>query len=109
MALFGWYVWAFLTYFIGTKLLPEPQTHATHKELLRTIAIGRAISTCTRIMACLPHHRSINDRDRRSSSGSHRFSMCANGFQCLHHVGIGEPVSSRFRVKNNVIDGQETF
>ncbi len=24
MALSGWYVWAFLTYFIGTKLLPEP-------------------------------------------------------------------------------------
>ncbi|MBX3319439.1 MAG: hypothetical protein KF890_06145 [Nitrospira sp.] len=40
MALFGWYVWAFLTYFIGTKLLPEPQTHATHKELLRTIGFA---------------------------------------------------------------------
>ncbi|MGE0644486.1 MAG: hypothetical protein AB7P24_12530 [Nitrospira sp.] len=40
MALFGWYVWAFLTYFIGTKLLPEPQTRATHNELLRTIGFA---------------------------------------------------------------------
>ncbi|MCH7879157.1 MAG: hypothetical protein IH914_07580, partial [candidate division Zixibacteria bacterium] len=24
-ALVGWYIWAYLTYFIGTKLLPEPQ------------------------------------------------------------------------------------
>jgi hypothetical protein len=27
-ALVGWLVWAFLTYFIGTRLLPEPQTKA---------------------------------------------------------------------------------
>jgi hypothetical protein len=25
-ALVGWYIWAFLTYFIGTRLLPQPQT-----------------------------------------------------------------------------------
>ena len=36
LALIGWYIWAFLTYFIGTKLLPEPQTHADLGELLRT-------------------------------------------------------------------------
>ncbi|NGZ94632.1 MAG: hypothetical protein CV089_00615 [Nitrospira sp. WS110] len=40
MALFGWYIWAFLTYFIGTRLLPEPQTRATHNELLRTIGFA---------------------------------------------------------------------
>jgi hypothetical protein len=40
IALFGWYVWAFLTYVIGTKLLPEPQTRATHHELLRTIGFA---------------------------------------------------------------------
>ena len=39
-ALFGWFVWAFLTYVIGTKLLPEPQTRATHNELLRTIGFS---------------------------------------------------------------------
>ena len=36
-ALIGWYVWAYLTYFIGVKLLPEPQTQANHIQLLRTI------------------------------------------------------------------------
>jgi hypothetical protein len=39
-ALLGWYIWAYLTYLIGTKLLPEPQTHATHGELLRTIGFS---------------------------------------------------------------------
>ena len=39
-ALIGWYVWAYLTYFIGTKLLPEPQTKADHGELLRTIGFS---------------------------------------------------------------------
>ncbi len=40
IALIGWYIWAYLTYFIGTKLLPEPQTKADHGELLRTIGFS---------------------------------------------------------------------
>ena len=36
VTLAGWYVWAYLTYFIGTKLLPEPQTEADLGQLLRT-------------------------------------------------------------------------
>jgi len=39
-ALVGWYIWAYLTYFIGTRLLPEPQTKADHGELLRTIGFS---------------------------------------------------------------------
>ena len=39
-ALIGWYVWAYLTYFIGTKFLPEPQTKADLGELLRTIGFS---------------------------------------------------------------------
>ena len=39
-ALIGWYIWAYLIYLIGTKLLPEPQTKADHKELLRTIGFS---------------------------------------------------------------------
>ncbi len=42
VALLGWYIWAYLTYFIGTKLLPEPQTRADHGELLRTIGFSSA-------------------------------------------------------------------
>ena len=39
-ALIGWYLWAYLTYFIGTKWLPEPQTKADLGELLRTIGFS---------------------------------------------------------------------
>ena len=39
-ALMGWYIWAYLTYFIGTKFLPEPQTEADLGELLRTIGFS---------------------------------------------------------------------
>jgi hypothetical protein len=39
-ALLGWYIWAYLTYLIGTKLLPEPQTKADPGELLRTIGFS---------------------------------------------------------------------
>jgi len=39
-SLVSWYVWAYLTYFIGTKFLPEPQTQADLGELLRTIGFS---------------------------------------------------------------------
>jgi hypothetical protein len=35
-ALMAWFIWAFLVYIIGTKLLPEPQTRSNLGELLRT-------------------------------------------------------------------------
>lgn len=52
-SLLGWYLWAFLTYIIGTKLLPEPQTHADHGELLRTIGFSSAPGMI-RVLAFLP-------------------------------------------------------
>lgn len=39
-ALIGWFVWAFLVFIIGTKLLPEPQTKSDIGELLRTIGFS---------------------------------------------------------------------
>ena len=39
-SLISWYVWAYLTYFIGTKFFPEPQTQADLGELLRTIGFS---------------------------------------------------------------------
>ena len=39
-ALAGWFIWAYLTYYIGTRLLPEPQTKADFGELLRTIGFS---------------------------------------------------------------------
>ncbi len=39
-ALIGWFLWAFVTYLVGTKLLPEPQTRSDMGELLRTIGFS---------------------------------------------------------------------
>ncbi len=39
-ALVGWYIWAFVTYFIGTRLLAQPQTQADMGQLLRTIGFS---------------------------------------------------------------------
>jgi len=39
-SLLGWISWAVLIFFIGTRLLPEPQTKADVGELLRTIAFA---------------------------------------------------------------------
>ena len=52
-ALAGWYVWAFLTYFIGTRFFPEPQTRADHGELLRTIGFSSAPGL-VRVLGIIP-------------------------------------------------------
>jgi hypothetical protein len=40
ITLTGWLVWAYVTYLIGTKLLPELQTESSFTELLRTIGFS---------------------------------------------------------------------
>lgn len=52
-ALLGWFIWAFLTYFIGTKLLPEPQTKADYGELLRTIGFSSSPGVL-RVLGIIP-------------------------------------------------------
>ena len=42
LSLVSWYVWAYLIYFIGAKLFPEPTTEADHGQLLRTIGFSSA-------------------------------------------------------------------
>ena len=42
LSLLGWYVWAYLTYIIGTRLFPETQTQANYGLLLRTIGFSNA-------------------------------------------------------------------
>ena len=42
LSLVSWYVWAYIIYFIGAKLFPEPTTVADHGELLRTIGFSSA-------------------------------------------------------------------
>ncbi len=41
-ALISWVVWAFLTYIIGTRLLPEPQTRADIREMMRTLGFAQS-------------------------------------------------------------------
>jgi len=40
LSLISWYIWAYLIYFIGVKLFPEPSTKSDHGELLRTIGFS---------------------------------------------------------------------
>jgi hypothetical protein len=58
VALVAWYVWAFLTYLIGTKLLPEPQTKADVGELLRTIGFSSSPGLI-RILGIIPFLRGL--------------------------------------------------
>jgi hypothetical protein len=53
VALLGWFIWAFLTYYIGTRLLPEPQTKADYGELLRTVGFSSSPGVL-RVLAIIP-------------------------------------------------------
>ena len=52
-ALVGWFIWAGLTYVIGTRLLPEPQTEADVPQMLRTIGFASAPGII-RILGVIP-------------------------------------------------------
>lgn len=53
VSLAGWGIWAYMTYIIGTRFLPEPQTQADYGELLRTIGFSSAPGVL-RILGLLP-------------------------------------------------------
>lgn len=42
LSLVGWVIWAFLSYLIGTKVLPEPTTQADVGQLLRTTGFAQS-------------------------------------------------------------------
>ena len=42
MSLLSWYVWAYVIYFVGVKLLGDRKTKSNHSELLRTIGFSSA-------------------------------------------------------------------
>jgi hypothetical protein len=52
-AVLGWLVWAYLTYLIGTRLLPEPQTSSDPGEMMRTIGFSSAPGVI-RVLAIVP-------------------------------------------------------
>ena len=39
-SLVGWFVWAFVTYIVGTRILPGPDTEADTGQLLRTLGFS---------------------------------------------------------------------
>lgn len=51
--LVGWYVWAVMTYVIGTRLLPQPTTQADVGQLLRTLGFAAAPGLA-RVLALIP-------------------------------------------------------
>jgi hypothetical protein len=57
-ALLGWCIWAYLTYLIGTRLLPEPQTEANPGELLRTIGFSSSPGLI-RVLGIIPGLRGV--------------------------------------------------
>ena len=52
-ALMGWFLWALVTYVIGTRLLPEPQTRADVGELMRTLGFAQSPGL-VRILGIIP-------------------------------------------------------
>jgi hypothetical protein len=58
LALVSWYLWAYLTYFIGTRLLPEPQTKADAGQLLRTIGFSSSPGVI-RVLGIIPGLASV--------------------------------------------------
>jgi hypothetical protein len=58
VALGAWVAWAFLTYFIGTRLMPEPQTRADLGQLLRTLGFA-ASPGLLRVFLVLPVVRPV--------------------------------------------------
>jgi len=41
-AVLGWASWAWIVYLIGTKILPEPETHADWGQLARTLGFAQS-------------------------------------------------------------------
>lgn len=57
-ALVSWYVWAYLIYWIGAKLLPEPETRANHGELLRCLGFASSAGLL-RVLGVVPGLRGL--------------------------------------------------
>ena len=52
-ALVGWLIWAYLTYYIGVKMFPQPSTQSDFREMLRTIGFASSPGI-VRILGVIP-------------------------------------------------------
>lgn len=53
ISLITWFLWAYVVYFIGVKILPTPETKSDHGELLRTIGFSHSPGVL-RILLIIP-------------------------------------------------------
>ena len=52
-AIISWLIWSYVTYIVGTKILPTPETRADYGELLRTIGFSSSPGLI-RILGIIP-------------------------------------------------------
>ncbi len=55
-ALIGWFVWVFIVYLVGTRLLPEPETGSDIAQVLRTTGFA-ATPGVLRVLGLVPFLR----------------------------------------------------
>ena len=49
----GWALWTWVTYFVGTRLLSTPETHATWGQLARTLGFAQSVGVL-RVLGIIP-------------------------------------------------------
>ena len=64
-ALLSWVIWAFLTYFVGTRLFPEPQTEADMGQLMRTLGFAQSVGATARKLREIVRRTSLSGRSPR--------------------------------------------
>ena len=111
-ALAGWFIWAFLVYIIGTKLLPEKETSSDMGELLRTIGFSSAPGL-VRVFGLIPGLTGIvffvKLYSRTNNAGSARKALaviCSGSEKLLEDAYAGKPLPEP-RCKTTVVE--ETF
>jgi hypothetical protein len=73
-ALAGWSFWAWITYVVGTKILPTPETHANWGQLARTLGYAQTPGLFKVFARDWPYylhrdHLAVDRRDYRDQAG----------------------------------------
>jgi hypothetical protein len=53
LGLAGWAIWAWITYFVGTRILPTDETHASWGQMARTLGFAQSVGVL-RILGVIP-------------------------------------------------------